>query len=201
MLSLFDDTTSSDAIPAEFICPITLQLMDFPMVSKQGHSFERAAILNWISSTRHSCCPLTRLPMSYSDLRPNRRLFNKIEKWRELQLLLESHGHATSCTSELSLESTLKLPLSTSSISSSVMADLKINHATRNAVAKREASRHELCPQFLSDPISSSDKCVTHTHSTLISRLPANSPGFLSSLVDLAELEYERIIGRGREMW
>jgi U-box domain len=201
MLPQFDDTTSHESIPPEFICPITLQLMDFPMVSKQGHSFERAAILNWISSTRHSCCPLTRLPMSYSDLRPNRRLFNKIEKWRELQLLLESHGHATSCTSELSVESTGKLSVSTSSISSSAMADLSIDHATRNTVTKCEASRHEMWLQFLSDPISSSSKSVTQTHSTLISQLPANSPGFLSSLVDLAELEYERIIGRGREMW
>ena len=68
-------------IPADFICPITLQLMDQPLVNKNGVSFERDAILRWLSKG-YGQCPLTRTPMSVSDLIRNRPLEAKIACWR-----------------------------------------------------------------------------------------------------------------------
>lgn len=64
------------AIPDSFCCPITLAIMDDPVCDKEGNSYERAAILDWIS--RHGCSPITRTPMEATDLVPNRALKDMI---------------------------------------------------------------------------------------------------------------------------
>jgi len=68
-------------VPDEFICPITLEVMVNPLSTRTGRSFERAAILDWISEGGK--CPLTREDMRPSDLIPNHFLAAKIKKWRK----------------------------------------------------------------------------------------------------------------------
>ncbi|KAG4067573.1 hypothetical protein HA402_005345 [Bradysia odoriphaga] len=63
-------------IPESFCCPITLALMDDPVCDKEGNSYEKSAILDWIS--RHGCSPITRSPMEATDLVPNRALKDMI---------------------------------------------------------------------------------------------------------------------------
>jgi hypothetical protein len=72
-------------IPSEFVCPITLAIMKYPMMSRIGHSFERQAILEWIANG-NGCCPVTRTPLSYADIIPNRSLQAKIHAWNKMQL-------------------------------------------------------------------------------------------------------------------
>jgi hypothetical protein len=72
-----------DAMPDEFICPITLNVMTHPLVTRSGQNFERSAILNWLSQSKE--CPLTRQPMKPSDLIPNRALEARIGFWKQRQ--------------------------------------------------------------------------------------------------------------------
>jgi U-box domain len=74
------------SIPAEFLCPITLEKMEFPMRSPYGHVFERAAIRKWLSfsleQAGHSTCPLTRRNLLYCELSPDYRLLSQIYLWQ-----------------------------------------------------------------------------------------------------------------------
>ena len=74
-------------IPDDFICPITQTLMRDPLVTKEGHSFERGAILEWIYA--NGTCPLTRRPLSSCQLIPNSALRIKIGKWCMVQNIWE----------------------------------------------------------------------------------------------------------------
>jgi hypothetical protein len=73
---------SSVEIPSNFLCPITLQMMVNPLMTRTGFTFERAAILSWLEQGSGSC-PLTRKPLTTSDLVSNRRLATQIRFWRE----------------------------------------------------------------------------------------------------------------------
>jgi U-box domain len=68
-------------VPRGFTCPVTLELMKFPMVSRQGQVYEKQAILQWIERG-NGFCPLTRQPLSYSDIVPHHGLRSRIECWR-----------------------------------------------------------------------------------------------------------------------
>lgn len=68
-------------IPEEFICPLTLELMRDPVVSRYGHSYERDAILRWLAKG-HAECPLSRRPMGLKDLVSNHRLKAQIRRWQ-----------------------------------------------------------------------------------------------------------------------
>eukprot|EP01062_Namystynia_karyoxenos_P057866 TRINITY_DN4904_c0_g2_i1.p1 TRINITY_DN4904_c0_g2~~TRINITY_DN4904_c0_g2_i1.p1 ORF type:complete len:424 (+),score=131.86 TRINITY_DN4904_c0_g2_i1:109-1272(+) len=66
--------------PSRYLCPITMELMEDPVMSKSGINYERSAIQHWLQSHRH--CPSTREPMTAADLFPNRALKEEIEEWR-----------------------------------------------------------------------------------------------------------------------
>jgi hypothetical protein len=79
-------TTASDGsaveIPSNFICPITLQVMVAPVMTRTGLNFERAAIFSWLYRGSDTC-PLTRKPLAASDLITNRRLKTHIGMWKK----------------------------------------------------------------------------------------------------------------------
>ena len=56
-------------MPAEFLCPITQEIMVDPVVGIDGHTYERAAIVKWLAL--HATSPQTRQPMAASCLAPN----------------------------------------------------------------------------------------------------------------------------------
>jgi hypothetical protein len=45
-------STIDRPIPNEFICPITLELMQDPVIAKDGHTYERGAILDWFRESK-----------------------------------------------------------------------------------------------------------------------------------------------------
>ena len=80
-------------VPDEFICPLTLDVMVEPIVSREGHNYEREAILNWVAE--HGTSPLTRKPMRPSQLVPNRAL------QAQISFFLREHGVESSSDASL----------------------------------------------------------------------------------------------------
>uniref|UniRef100_G1NJV3 WD repeat, SAM and U-box domain-containing protein 1 n=1 Tax=Meleagris gallopavo TaxID=9103 RepID=G1NJV3_MELGA len=74
----------SIAVPDEFLCPITRELMKDPVIAADGYSYEKEAIENWISNKRRSS-PMTNLPLPSLVLTPNRTLKMAISRWLETQ--------------------------------------------------------------------------------------------------------------------
>lgn len=58
-------------------CPITHARMVDPVMDREGNSYERSAILEWLKT--HNTSPISRKPLSVSDLIPNIGLRNIIE--------------------------------------------------------------------------------------------------------------------------
>jgi hypothetical protein len=69
-------------VPSNFICPITLQVMVDPVMTRAGLNFEKAAIFGWLEQGSGSC-PLTRKPLTASDLCTDRRLKTQINLWKK----------------------------------------------------------------------------------------------------------------------
>jgi U-box domain len=67
--------------PTAFVCPLTLEVMRDPVVSRYGQSYERSAILQWLAAG-NTTCPMTRQPMRMSDLISNQLLRLKIRRWQ-----------------------------------------------------------------------------------------------------------------------
>ncbi|XP_010451933.1 PREDICTED: U-box domain-containing protein 16 [Camelina sativa] len=83
----------SDAnIPADFRCPITLELMRDPVVISTGQTYDRESIDLWIQSG-HSTCPKTGQVLKHTSLIPNRALKNLILLWcRDQKIPFELSG-------------------------------------------------------------------------------------------------------------
>jgi len=67
----------STEIPKEFICPLTLVMLENPYVDNEGITYEYDAIKNWLKNNATS--PVTRKPLLLDDLRPNIALRSLIE--------------------------------------------------------------------------------------------------------------------------
>jgi hypothetical protein len=75
--------TDTVIIPSDFICPITMELMVNPVMTRYGHCFDRSAIVTWICSNDRveGECPLTRNPLRISDIINNYALAERIQVW------------------------------------------------------------------------------------------------------------------------
>ncbi|NWW87049.1 WSDU1 protein, partial [Rhynochetos jubatus] len=74
----------SAAVPDEFVCPITRELMKEPVIAADGYSYEKEAMENWITNKRRTS-PMTNLPLASLMLTPNRTLKMAIGRWLEAQ--------------------------------------------------------------------------------------------------------------------
>jgi len=68
---------SGEAMPPEFFCPITQELMRDPVCTSDGHTFEREAIAHWLRGSVTS--PLTGARLESAALIPNHSMRNAIE--------------------------------------------------------------------------------------------------------------------------
>ena len=79
-------------VPDDFYCPITGDLMIDPVSDPEGFTYEKSSIVKWLESNHTS--PMTRSPLSVSDLIENKSLKKSIEsireKLKEDQLKIES---------------------------------------------------------------------------------------------------------------
>ncbi|MCO5614182.1 hypothetical protein L7F22_068463 [Adiantum nelumboides] len=67
-------------IPDEFRCPISLDLMQDPVVIASGHTFDRAAISKWIDNG-HRTCPKSGQRLLHVMFIPNNVLRRMIQRW------------------------------------------------------------------------------------------------------------------------
>jgi U-box domain len=72
-------TVTATVVPLEYLCSLTKSLMADPLVSKTGYSFERDAILAWVS--KKGTCPVTGKPLVQHELVSNHALRIKIQFW------------------------------------------------------------------------------------------------------------------------
>ncbi|XP_022761410.1 U-box domain-containing protein 16 [Durio zibethinus] len=83
---------SDITIPADFRCPISLELMRDPVVVASGQTYDRESINLWIESG-HNTCPKTGQTLAHTNLIPNRALRNLIAMWcREQRIPFETAG-------------------------------------------------------------------------------------------------------------
>ena len=72
------DDTSDD-----FICPITQEIMDDPVIAVDGHTYDRIAIEEWFTHKRVS--PKTNVQLDSIALLPNHLIKRQITEWKERQ--------------------------------------------------------------------------------------------------------------------
>lgn len=65
--------------PDEFICPITFCIIQDPVVAKDGHTYENAAIKDWFTKKRTS--PMSNVKLTSTEVIPNLALKNLIQKF------------------------------------------------------------------------------------------------------------------------
>ncbi len=70
-----------ETVPIEFVDPITQDIMCDPVVTADGHSYERKAILLWFKSSSRS--PMTNLVLKDKTVYPNYNLKSQIESYKE----------------------------------------------------------------------------------------------------------------------
>lgn len=66
-----------------YLCPISLEIMKNPYITKYGHCFEKRIIERWI--IENETCPLTKGPLTLEDVR---YFFNMIQ-CRVLTIILD----------------------------------------------------------------------------------------------------------------
>ncbi|KAJ7947183.1 RING-type E3 ubiquitin transferase [Quillaja saponaria] len=67
-------------IPKDFCCPISLDLMQDPVIISTGQTYDRSSITRWMEEG-HYTCPKTGQMLVHTRLVPNRALRNLIMQW------------------------------------------------------------------------------------------------------------------------
>ena len=67
--------------PADFICPITTEVMSDPVMAADGYAYERSAIERWLATK--STSPMTGEALQHTHTFPNHMLRRMIREWRE----------------------------------------------------------------------------------------------------------------------
>lgn len=70
-------------VPADFCCPLSLELMTDPVIVASGQTYERAFIKNWIDLGL-TVCPKTHQTLAHTNLIPNYTVKALIANWCEL---------------------------------------------------------------------------------------------------------------------
>ncbi|KAG9439570.1 hypothetical protein H6P81_019735 [Aristolochia fimbriata] len=77
------ETVNGVPIPADFCCPLSLELMSDPVIVASGQTYERAFIRKWLDQGL-TVCPKTRQTLSHTNLIPNYTVKALIANWCEL---------------------------------------------------------------------------------------------------------------------
>jgi len=161
-------------VPADYRCPISLELMREPVVVATGQTYDRVSIKLWMDSG-HNTCPKTGQTLAHTELIPNHALRNMIAIWcKEQKIPFEGETVAVKVnggvTNKTALEATRmtaaflvnKLTLTNGSLASmeetnGVVYELRVlaksDSESRACIA--EAGAIEILVQFLSYEVGS----------------------------------------------
>lgn len=67
-------------VPMNFLCPITHEVMEEPVIIETGHTYEKSAIEYWLKE--NTTCPLTGLEVKSKKLQSNYYLKSSIDEWK-----------------------------------------------------------------------------------------------------------------------
>lgn len=67
-------------VPRMYVCSLTHDIMTDPVMDPEGNTYEKTAIVEWLS--RNTTSPITRSPLDISQLIPNRALRDVIEEFK-----------------------------------------------------------------------------------------------------------------------
>jgi U-box domain len=67
-------------VPMDFVCPITSEIMNDPVLCEDGFSYERSAIEMWFSKDKRTS-PMTNMELTSIETTPNVALKNEIENF------------------------------------------------------------------------------------------------------------------------
>ncbi|KAF8641701.1 hypothetical protein HU200_067723 [Digitaria exilis] len=68
------------AVPAHFVCPISLDLMRDPVTAPTGITYDRDSVEAWLARG-NARCPVTGRPLRLADLVPNHSTHRMIQEW------------------------------------------------------------------------------------------------------------------------
>ncbi|TKW20745.1 hypothetical protein SEVIR_4G109100v4 [Setaria viridis] len=68
------------AVPAHFVCPISLDLMRDPVTAPTGITYDRESVEGWLARG-NARCPVTGRPLRLADLVPNHATRRMIQDW------------------------------------------------------------------------------------------------------------------------
>jgi hypothetical protein len=78
--STVDEGGDDDDHPDAFVCPITLELMEDPVFTADGQTYDRASITQWFKSNKTS--PMTGLELPHTTLLDNLAMMTVIQQYR-----------------------------------------------------------------------------------------------------------------------
>ena len=167
-------------IPEEFLCPITTEIMVFPVVASDGHTYSHNGIAEWMRHKQSS--PQTGQMMD-ARLVPNHHLRSNILDWIDKHRITEKNtSAATSSTTNV-----IPTPISTSIVSPTLSQGLRIdisqqesqnpfstsqqNFSSSRVITSLEPVTNHLYPILSSNTATTSSTNVTSSFSSTI--LPA----------------------------
>ncbi|WVZ73751.1 hypothetical protein U9M48_022028 [Paspalum notatum var. saurae] len=71
---------SEPAVPSNFLCPISLDMMRDPVTAPTGITYDRGSVEEWLQRG-NSTCPVTGRPLRPEDLIPNHATRRMIQEW------------------------------------------------------------------------------------------------------------------------
>ncbi|XP_076934764.1 E3 ubiquitin-protein ligase PUB23-like [Bidens hawaiensis] len=86
--------------PQDFRCPISMEIMNDPVIISTGVAYERKNIQKWFFSYKRTTCPATMQNIKNFDITPNKTLKRLILTWHNSHL--PSSSSSTTLTSPLS---------------------------------------------------------------------------------------------------
>jgi hypothetical protein len=75
---------SRSTAPDSFVCPLSREVMDDPVQTVDGHTYERVWIEKWLQG--HNTSPLTNVKLLDTKLTPNHALKKAIDEWSCMQV-------------------------------------------------------------------------------------------------------------------
>jgi uncharacterized protein len=69
-------------VPEDYICPLTLEIYNDPVVAADGHTYEREEIQKWIDSGKR-LSPISGTRMNSKKLTPNHKMRSQISTWKD----------------------------------------------------------------------------------------------------------------------